>query len=94
MKSFFVIPIVIGFVFLTDKVFGQDSSVNPGQTSGLQGFAQQQLASGLKEALSKGLQQAVTELGHEGGFLTNLHVRIPMPQQLRNVPRRSSTRAE
>ena len=85
MKNFFVIPIVIGFAFLTDKLFGQDSSFNSGQTSGLQGFAQQQLASGLKEALSKGLQQAVAELGHEGGFLTNLHVRIPMPQQLRNV---------
>jgi len=43
------------------------------------------VGAGLKEALLKGVQFAVRELGHEGGFLTNLNVRIPMPKQLQSV---------
>jgi hypothetical protein len=46
---------------------------------------QDQVVQGLKEALSKGVQQAVGRLGHEGGFLTNLSVKIPMPEKLRTV---------
>jgi hypothetical protein len=51
----------------------------------LQSLTQEQVAGGLKEALGKALQQAVAQLGHEGGFLTNLNVRIPMPEKLRSV---------
>ncbi len=40
---------------------------------------------GLKEALSKGTQQAVANLGKDGGFLNNLDVRIPLPDELRKV---------
>ncbi len=44
-----------------------------------------QMVGGLKEALSKGVEQAVASLGREGGFLTNLNVRIPMPEKLQSV---------
>jgi hypothetical protein len=37
---------------------------------------------GLKEALGKGLERALAQLGGDGGFLTNIAVRIPMPGQL------------
>ena len=37
---------------------------------------------GLKEALGKGLERSLAQLGRDGGFLTNLAVRIPMPEQL------------
>ena len=37
---------------------------------------------GLKEALGKGLESALARLGSDGGFLTNMAVRIPMPEQL------------
>ena len=40
---------------------------------------------GLKEALSNGLQHAVGQLGHSGGFLTNLNVKILMPSKLQTV---------
>ena len=43
------------------------------------------MVQGLKEALGKGVQQAVSRLGHDGGFLTNANVRIPMPEKLRTV---------
>jgi hypothetical protein len=54
-------------------------------TSGLNNLSQDQLIQGLKEALGKGVQQAISKLGHEGGFLTNLEVRIPMPEKLHTV---------
>ena len=50
-------------------------------------LSQDQVIQGLKEALGKGVQQAVSQLGHEGGFLTNLAVKIPMPEKLRTVER-------
>ena len=48
-------------------------------------LSQDQVVRGLKEALGKGVQQAVSRLGHDGGFLTNLNVKIPMPEKLRTV---------
>jgi hypothetical protein len=48
-------------------------------------LSQDQVVQGLKEALGKGVQQAVGRLGHDGGFLTNLDVKIPMPEKLRTV---------
>ena len=44
--------------------------------------SQDQVVLGLQEALSKGLQTAIERLGHDGGFLTNLQVRIPLPEKL------------
>jgi hypothetical protein len=46
---------------------------------------QDQIASGLKEALGKGVQHAVASLGHHDGFLTNLNVKIPLPGKLQSV---------
>jgi hypothetical protein len=54
-------------------------------TSGLAGLSQDQMVKGLQEALAKGLQQAIAGLGHDGGFLTNLGVKIPMPDTLQKV---------
>ncbi len=48
-------------------------------------LSQDQVVQGLKEALGKGVQHAVSGLGHDGGFLTNLNVKIPMPEKLRTV---------
>jgi hypothetical protein len=44
-----------------------------------------QMTRGLKEALGKGLNRAIAQLGSNGGFLTNAAVRIPMPQKLQAV---------
>lgn len=40
------------------------------------------VADGLKEALKKGTDYAVAELGKEGGFLQNANVKIPLPEKL------------
>ncbi len=48
-------------------------------------LTQDQVTRGLKEALGKGLQQAIGSLGKAGGFLTNPAVKIPMPEKLQSV---------
>ncbi len=48
-------------------------------------LSQDQMVKGLQDALAKGLQQAIVKLGHDGGFLTNLNVKIPMPEKLQKV---------
>jgi hypothetical protein len=52
---------------------------------GLNSLSQDQLVQALKDALGQGVQEAVGRLGHDGGFLTNLSVKIPMPEKLRTV---------
>lgn len=51
----------------------------------LAGLSQDQMVKGLEDALAKALQQAIVRLGHDGGFLTNLNVKIPMPEKLQKV---------
>lgn len=48
-------------------------------------LSDEEMVKGLKEALSKGTQQAIANLGKEGGFLNNMDVKIPMPGELTKV---------
>ena len=67
---------------LGNKATNDTSALSASLTASL---SQDQVVQGLKEALGKGVQQAVSRLGHDGGFLTNANVRIPMPEKLRTV---------
>jgi hypothetical protein len=49
------------------------------------GLSSDQVSQGIKEALGKGLQHAVSTLGQPGGFLTNLNVKIPLPDKLQLI---------
>ncbi len=48
-------------------------------------LSQDQMVSGLKEALAKGVQHSITNLGHDGGYLNNVNVKIPVPEKLRTI---------
>lgn len=48
-------------------------------------LSQTEVAAGLKEALGKGVERAVASLGRADGFLTNLNVKIPLPEKLRTA---------
>lgn len=48
-------------------------------------LSDEEVVKGLKEALSKGARQAIADLGRDGGYLNNLDVRIPMPDELHRV---------
>ncbi len=54
-------------------------------TRAISALPQEQVVDGLKEALAKGVERAVTSLGRTDGFLTNLNVKIPMPGKLQSV---------
>ncbi len=64
---------------------GKTATNQTGTAGSVVTLSEQQVVQGLKEALGKGLQQAVTRLGQNGGFLTNSSVRIPFPEKLRTV---------
>jgi hypothetical protein len=69
---------------LKDKLGGMQSS--PATSSVVStALSEEDLVRGLKEALSKGTQQAVANLGKDGGFLNNLDVKIPLPEDLAKV---------
>lgn len=61
------------------------SSTNSTASAGLAALSQTQMAGGLKDALGNGLQHAVASLGHDGGFLTNVAVKIPVPEKLQSA---------
>lgn len=43
------------------------------------------ISGGLKEALSKGVSNAIKSLGKEDGFLGNVRVKIPLPKSLQKI---------
>ena len=48
-------------------------------------LSQDQVGSGLKEALGKGVSNAVATLGRDGGFLANPNVKIPLPGAMQKI---------
>ena len=85
-----LIPLLLGLVSVTAEAGWMDtlkkditgSNAAPASVTSL---TQGEMYDGLKQALSKGVQQAVGALGHEGGYLNNLDVKIPMPDSLKRV---------
>lgn len=53
--------------------------------AGLENLSNRDASAGLKEALTKGAEAAVSQLGAANGFLGNDKVRIPMPDSLRKA---------
>ncbi|MBS1189712.1 MAG: hypothetical protein H6R10_1504 [Rhodocyclaceae bacterium] len=53
--------------------------------AGLAEVSNSEASSGLKEALAKGADFAVSSLGRENGFLGNPKVKIPLPESLRTA---------
>ena len=62
------------------------TAVAPSLTSAVgAALSDEDVVKGLKEALSKGTQQAIANLGKDGGFLNNLDVKIPLPDELARI---------
>ena len=91
MKTFLIITtllasLAISRAGLLDQLQALATTNKTGlSTSNLGGLSQDQMIQGLKEALAKGVQTAVANLGRNDGFLTNLNVKIPMPGKLKSV---------
>ena len=64
------------FVLIASSaVFGQTSRRQPS-------LSDLDISRGLREALNKGVRNAVDDLGRRNGFLDNSRVRIPLPKEL------------
>jgi hypothetical protein len=72
---------------LLDRLgLGKSVSTAPPAVAGSGGaLTQEQMVGGLKEALAKGVEKAVSSLGKEDGFLKDAGVKIPMPENLQKV---------
>jgi hypothetical protein len=90
LVSIVVLPVILasgslhaGLSDLMDVLKGAGTQETPASTgtAGVQ-LSDGEMVSGLKEALNKGTQFAVNNLGKDGGFLDNDMVRIPMPSSL------------
>ncbi len=84
---FFLLLLVTDFATgadLLDFFKKKPADTNAG-TASLSGFSQDQVTEALKQALGKGAQTAVANLGKTNGFLSNPKVRIPMPEKLQSV---------
>ncbi len=75
------------FDWLSDKKGDVVEAVKSGDASQMLDIAlsNDQIANGLKEALNKGADYAVAELGQEGGFLNHKDLKIPMPEKLKAI---------
>lgn len=51
----------------------------------LASLSTEQAVAGLREALGKGVQNAVKNLGREGGYLSNPEVKVTLPEKLQKV---------
>ncbi len=93
MKKFLILFVTSLLLTLTPKASAVDVleqlGIRPAATTNQSTstlsipLSQDQMVQALKEALGKGLQQAVSTLGQTNGFLTNANVRIPMPEKLK-----------
>ena len=54
-------------------------------TSGAKGLSQEEVAEGLKEALSKGVEKGVEQLSKPDGYFKDLEIKIPLPAEARAV---------
>jgi len=87
ISSTLLFSIFIARADLLDSLgLGKKSTNQPGVPATLtSALSQDQMVQGLKEALGKGVEHAISQLGQDGGFLTNLDVKIPLPDKLRTI---------
>ncbi len=69
-----------GWADYLEKLTGAKEA--PQATSSAASLSNGEIISGLKQALDKGTQFAIENLGRSGGFLDNPAVKIPMPESL------------
>ena len=70
---------------LLDQLGLTGNSTNQASSPALSALSSDQVAGGLKDALGNGVQHAISQLGHDGGYLTNPNVKIPLPEKLQTV---------
>ena len=70
---------------LLDQVTGSEGSSTITGAAAASALSNDEVIGGLKEALAKGAESAVSNLGRRDGFLGNTAVKIPLPESLKSV---------
>ncbi len=84
VSAFFLTQISAHADFLDQLGIGKKST-NATALNSTNALSQDQIVLGLKQALGKGVQQAIAQLGRTNGFLTNAAVKIQMPEKLQKM---------
>lgn len=85
-KVYIILALSASFAFafnlgnFAKSVMSDSSAVN--SKSSVSGLDNSTISSGLKEALKKGVDFAVAQLGKDNGYLNNSLVKIPLPENL------------
>lgn len=89
LKLLSLLPLLLGLSFPCHSAWGDFvkffKEQAPAAVSGKPNLSQSDIVSGLKEALIKGSQNAVSTLGKENGFFAHPKLKIPMPEKLQKV---------
>lgn len=70
---------------LLDKSTNLVPATANGSGGGIVALGQDEVVRGLKEALDKGIRNAIASLGQTNGFMTNVAVKIPLPEKLQKM---------
>jgi hypothetical protein len=76
-------PVQADWKKLLEQTLGDNKEIGAAATSAA--LSNEDMISGLKEALANGAQSAVNTLGRSGGFMGNSAVKIPVPDKLQSV---------
>lgn len=79
--SLFSLSARAGLLDSLGKVFSSTNATS----AAIAALPTEKVTDGLKEALGKGVSNAVASLGRDGGFLKNPNVKIPLPASLQKV---------
>ena len=88
LKPLLVLPLLVGLSLPCHSAWNDFVEFFKEQTPaalGKSSLSKADIVSGLKEALIKGSQSAVSTLGKENGFFAHPKLRIPMPEKLQTV---------
>lgn len=85
MKPIFVYPLFT-FLFFLASCTSQQISQTIGDVLG-EGLTTEQVAAGLKEALSKGITEGAQQASRTNGYFKNPKIKIPIPEELQNIER-------
>lgn len=64
-------------------VLGKPQSEAQPAATGVDALSSSEINAGLKEALTRGAEAAVAQLGQKDGFFGNAELRIPLPEPLK-----------
>ncbi|MDF1552075.1 MAG: DUF4197 domain-containing protein [Deferrisomatales bacterium] len=81
------VPATGGWLDKAKELLGAGTASQTTAPNGTSGLGAEEIGEGLREALRKGTETAVSRASANGGFLENPQIRIPLPDRLQKAAR-------